>query len=471
MNSCELNIIEDWLRRYVHYTNEHCATAHVLWCPHALLMEHWDISPRLGFFSALPGSGKTNALMLTSYLCGPHGHAGSVSVSVSPAALARKAGETVERQADLPPQFLDEIDNLYNAASKDGATDLTTAILNGGHKRGNIYERMVGKNNDQVRQFRIFGSIAMAGLGKARLPESLADRLIRIPMEPVKPCERVERFRQRILESEHKSYRDALGEFCERADCKLDLDAVTIPDALNGRDIDNWEPLLAVAEVAGGDWPSRARRAAIWFCALKAMTKRDSLGLRLLKEVVEYLREVTKAETKQIWQHLYNKSGAPWCDFRFFNESWIRETLYEFPGAPRQGDVRIGEVRVQGFHIDWFADLIERYISPGEIPDTPDSIDNKNNDVGPVGPVVGGSGADVIPLRQPDGDPHDDPRPDLTVHGPEPISHIEAFNQHVESEERAAIREYEGGQSRHEADIAAWQETVGEIPEFLRRTA
>jgi hypothetical protein len=397
MSYCELDIIEDWLGRYVHYTNEHCATAHVLWCAHAHLMEHWDISPRLGFFSAMPGSGKTNALMLTSYLCGPR--PGSVSVSISPAAFVRKAEETTGRQPDLPPQFLDEIDNLYNAASKNGATDLTTAILNGGHKRGSTYERMVGSNNDQVKVFGIFGPLAMAGLGKARLPDSLTDRLIKIPMEPVKPGESVERFRQRILEGEHKTYRDELGEFCERADCKIDIDAVTIPEALNGRDIDNWEPLLAVADVAGEDWPARAQRAAVWFCTEKAITKRDSLALRLLKEVVEFLQEVEKAETTQIWHHLYNKSGAPWRDFKFFNESWIRDTLYQFPGAPRQGDVRIGQVRAQGFHIDWFADLIERYISPGETPDTPDSLDNKNNVVGPVGSVRGGNATEVTPLH------------------------------------------------------------------------
>lgn len=56
----------------------------------------------------------------------------------------------------LPLQFLDEIHNLYNAVSKGGAADLATAILDGGHKRGNTYKRMVGSNNDQVN---VFGSL------------------------------------------------------------------------------------------------------------------------------------------------------------------------------------------------------------------------------------------------------------------------------------------------------------------------
>jgi len=35
-----------------------------------------------------------------------------------------------------------------------------------------------------------------------------------------------------------------------------------IPDALDDRAADNWRPLLAIADLAGDDWPRRAREAA-----------------------------------------------------------------------------------------------------------------------------------------------------------------------------------------------------------------
>ena len=35
-----------------------------------------------------------------------------------------------------------------------------------------------------------------------------------------------------------------------------------IPQALNDRAADNWRPLLAIADMAGGEWPQRAREAA-----------------------------------------------------------------------------------------------------------------------------------------------------------------------------------------------------------------
>src|SRR5438034_7542742 len=40
-----------------------------------------------------------------------------------------------------------------------------------------------------------------------------------------------------------------------------------IPPALNDRAADIWEPLLALADLAGGDWPELARQAAIGLSA------------------------------------------------------------------------------------------------------------------------------------------------------------------------------------------------------------
>ena len=36
-----------------------------------------------------------------------------------------------------------------------------------------------------------------------------------------------------------------------------------MPNTIYNRAADNWRPLLTIADVAGGNWPGRARRAAI----------------------------------------------------------------------------------------------------------------------------------------------------------------------------------------------------------------
>jgi hypothetical protein len=99
-------------------------------------------------------------------------------------------------------------------------------------------------------------------------------------------------------------------------------------------------------------------------------------------------------------------------------------------------------VRVQGFHIDWFADLISRYILPEDTPDTPDTPDNKNNVVGSVGPAAGGN--NVTPFQR--------PKPKVVIYDEPHFLHIDDWQ---EFEERTAIREYDGGLSREKAEALA----------------
>jgi hypothetical protein len=63
---CPLDLVENYLRRFVIYPSEHALAAHVLWIAHTHLMDHWESTPRLAFMSPEPESGKTRALEVTS---------------------------------------------------------------------------------------------------------------------------------------------------------------------------------------------------------------------------------------------------------------------------------------------------------------------------------------------------------------------------------------------------------------------
>ena len=56
-----------------------------------------------------------------------------------------------------------------------------------------------------------------------------------------------------------------------------------MPDGIEDRDADVWEALLAVADVAGGDWPERARVALLRLLRTQGST--PSLGVRLLADL------------------------------------------------------------------------------------------------------------------------------------------------------------------------------------------
>lgn len=69
------------------------------------------------------------------------------------------------------------------------------------------------------------------------------------------------------------------------------------------RAADTWEPLIAVAELAGGDWPARARKAAL---ALRAEDDTDTtVGARLLGD----LRDVFGGAGAMHGQRALNVSG------------------------------------------------------------------------------------------------------------------------------------------------------------------
>ena len=69
------------------------------------------------------------------------------------------------------------------------------------------------------------------------------------------------------------SYADRLARWAETAVTPAINRYPVIPPSINDRDADVWEPPPAVADAAGGDWPQRARVAAV---ALVADSKREN---------------------------------------------------------------------------------------------------------------------------------------------------------------------------------------------------
>ena len=113
-----------------------------------------------------------------------------------------------------------------------------------------------------------------------RLPATLHDRAIEIALRRRLPGEKVQSL-DSSREDEHE-----LARMCARwaqdnreALAKAEPD---LPEALVNRTADNWRPLFAIAEQAGGEWPERAEKAALKLCSLEEVR---SLGLQLLDDI------------------------------------------------------------------------------------------------------------------------------------------------------------------------------------------
>jgi hypothetical protein len=106
-------------------------------------------------------------------------------------------------------------------------------------------------------------------------------------MRPRKADEQAASFRRRIAAPEGETIRGRLELWARSV--PTDIEWPEMPPEVRDRDADVWEPLLAVADLVGGSWPSRAREAAIALVEL-AKDAEPGLDILLLKERADRIR-------------------------------------------------------------------------------------------------------------------------------------------------------------------------------------
>jgi hypothetical protein len=235
--------------RFVAFGSEHQAVAMALWTMHTHAIDAADTTPYMDISSPEPESGKTRVLEVAELLVARPW----MLIEPSEAALFRMIS------SEKPTILHDEYDATFGrkADSREGLR----AILNAGYRRGGTVPRCVGEQM-QVQHFEVFGAKALAGLS-GKLPRTVATRCIPVKIQRRKPSQQVERFRQRDALGELTPLRDRLASWGELMCNELRSARPSIPTSLSDRQADCWEPLLAMADAAGGSWPSRARAAAV----------------------------------------------------------------------------------------------------------------------------------------------------------------------------------------------------------------
>lgn len=236
-----LGELADEIRRYM-VVAAGMAEIVALWTLHAHALDAFGISPRLAITSPRPGCGKTTLLDILNRLV-PRP---LLVANVSAAAIFR----TIE--VAHPTLLADEADTWLQG------DDALRGILNAGHRRGGSVIRVVG-DELEPRAFSTWGACAIAMIGK--LPATLADRSIPVLLQRKRADEAVAPFRFDHTEALDRLARQAARWAKDNAP-RLSGSDPTIPAGLNNRAADNWRPLLAIADAAGGDWPRRAREIA-----------------------------------------------------------------------------------------------------------------------------------------------------------------------------------------------------------------
>ena len=361
IESAGFEILDDtraFIARFCAFPDKHCLTAITLWAAHTHIVEHLHTTPRLALLSPEAGSGKTRVLEVLDLLVPEP----LFTLNASPAAVFRTLAN------GRITLLFDEVDAIWSKGGKDDNHEDLRALLNSGYKVGATIPRCVGPKHDVIR-FEVFCPVALAGLGD--LPDTIMSRSVIIRMRRRAPNEKVDPFRSREHDHLGHAIRDRLAGWGASVGKSAGEAWPTLPDGIVDRPAEVWEPLLAVAEAAGGDWPVTAREACLSLCAV-AEDRRASLGVRLLADIRTIFEKAGNPEglhTATILQRLVEGSSleddAPWSDLRGkpIAVRGLATMLRKYGIRPKKVREPHGE-SLQGYERAALWDAWQRYLPP-----------------------------------------------------------------------------------------------------------
>jgi Protein of unknown function (DUF3631) len=124
----------------------------------------------------------------------------------------------------------------------------------------------------------------------------------------------VEPYRRRIHEADTFRVRTMIETWAKSA-WEAGLVWPDLPREIQDRDADLWEPLIAIADAIGGDWPIKAREAAVTLVTA-SKDREPSLGIRLLADLEKVFDDREELQTSAILQALIGMGESPWGDLR-----------------------------------------------------------------------------------------------------------------------------------------------------------
>jgi hypothetical protein len=355
-NHCSdlLDTVYRFTGRFVAYPSEHAHVAHALWIAHAHLMDAWESTPRLAFLSPEPASGKTRALEISELLV-PNA---VEAINVTPAYLFRKVGDDKAK----PTILYDEIDTVFGPKAKEN--EEIRGLLNAGHRRGAVAGRCVVRGKTVTTEdIPAYCAVALAGLGW--LPDTILTRAVIIRMRRRAPNEKVTAFRRRVHAPDGHKLRGELAAWAAKVVDTMAAARPAMPPGIEDRNADVWEPRLAIADAIGGDWPQRARDAAVALVATSAEAE-PSLGVRLLADMKTVFDQARSGAlpTAHILTALIGLPESPWGDLRGkpITDRALSTRLRQY--GIRSKSVRIGDRISKGYTREDFHDAWLRYLPP-----------------------------------------------------------------------------------------------------------
>lgn len=328
---------------------DHADTALPLWVMFTWCVDYVGISPILAISSPEKQCGKTTVLSVLNNLV----RKPIAASNVSPAALFR----TIELWS--PTLLIDEADTFIRESEE------MRGIINSGHTRPTAYVLRTVGDDHTPKTFSTWGAKAIALIGN--LPDTLHDRSIVIPLRRKLAHERIERLRHLEDHSIFNNLRCKLLRFSNDHAETIKNSRPCFPKSISisDRALDNWEPLLTIAELAGDSWIQKVHQAA-----QSLSTRNDEvspIGTELLKDIQGIFEEkyLMKIHTVDLINYLCEDEESPWStyNFRSQDKKITPRQLGKLLAAYqiRSKNIEIGGTQRKGFEESCFEESWSRY--------------------------------------------------------------------------------------------------------------
>ena len=321
--------------------------ASVLWILGTYVYDAFCVFPRLCLKSPEKGCGKTTILIILKALV----HRGLLASNITSAAIFRCIDKW------HPTLLIDEGDTFLTRSEE------MRGIINSSHAREAAYVLRVDgdSSNREPKKFSTWAPMAIAMIKTP--PDTIKDRSIMISIQRKLKHEKIDRIPLNLLESCKE-----LRQKCKRwgDDNFQTFTGMTpdIPDVENYRTMDNWLPLLAIADLLGGEWPQWARDTMRVLENVKSQDE-GSIGILLLADIKNIFdnTSVDRIFSKSLVDALVELKDRPWCEWRHgksLTPNSLARLLKPFSISP--GSIRDG-TNLKGYYKSKFEDAFKRYLT------------------------------------------------------------------------------------------------------------
>ena len=262
-------------------------------------------------------------------------------------------------ELEAPTLFIDETDTFMRDNEE------LRGLINSGHTRESAFIGRVVGDNHEPKLFSTWCAKALSGIG--HLPETIESRAIILKMRRKLKGETALNVRHTPKEAFTLIKRQLARWADDNAGAFSELHPIM--SGLSNRDADNYEPLLAIAQLAGGDWVKHIEQACIKL--MEHASDNQSIGVELLeacRDAFDTLK-LDKIFTHELMEYLLKDEEAVFATYNRGRPMTPRQVAKKLAGYEiKSKTVRRGYEIKKGYERGQFLEAWTVYLEGDNLP-------------------------------------------------------------------------------------------------------